>query len=199
MKCTRRQVLIGFFGLAAGGGIATRFALKKGPTQPKVWPPLPFPPPETRALLAAFDHLLPGATDAGVQDHVAWWLANDRYMALVAKDLQEGAAALDTYSQKANKKLFADASVPEKDAVFKLFQSGEARSATFDGKRFMERLVVFTMEGYLGDPKYGGNRGQVGWKFIGFKPCWWAPRVGPSTALGVNEGGHDHAAMGHGK
>ncbi len=200
MRCTRRQVLIGFFGLAAGGGVAARFALRQGPPPPRDWPALPFPPAETRALLAAFDHLLPGATDAGVQDHVAWWLANDRYMAVVAKDLQEGAAALDTYSQRLHKKLFADAATAEKDAVFKLFVSGDAKTATFDGKRFMERLVVFTMEGFLGDPKYGGNRDQVGWKFIGFKPCWWAPRVGDGSGhaghAGHGEhdrhGGHDH-------
>jgi hypothetical protein len=32
----------------------------------------------------------------------------------------------------------------------------------------------------LGDPKYGGNKDRVGWKFIG-RPqghpgCWWEPR-----------------------
>jgi len=190
MKCTRRQVLIGFFGLAAGGGIATRFALHKGPPKPKVWPALPFPPTETRALLAALDHVLPGATDAGVQDHIAWWIANDRYIALVAKELQEGATALDRVSQELHKKAFADGATEQKDAVFKQLVTGKVKTETFDGQRFMDRLVLLVMEGYLGDPKYGGNRDRVGWNFIGFKPCWWAPRVGSG-------GAHDHAHMGH--
>jgi gluconate 2-dehydrogenase gamma chain len=31
--------------------------------------------------------------------------------------------------------------------------------------------------GFLADPSYGGNRGQVGWKLIGFepKPAWKPP------------------------
>lgn len=190
MKCSRRQVLIGFFGLAAGGAVATRFALVKGPPPAKLFPPLPFPPAETRTFLAAIDHALPGATDAGVQDHVAWWLKNDRYFANFAKELQEGAMMLDRVAQNLHKKAFPECSSEQKDAVFRQFHKGEVRTPTFDGQRFFERLVTFTLEGYLADPRYGGNRDQVGWKFIGFKPCWWAPRV-------AGGGGHDHAAMGH--
>ena len=61
--CTRRQVLIGFFGLVAGGSVATRFALRKT-TAAIAKPELPFPPPETRAFRAALEHALPGALEA---------------------------------------------------------------------------------------------------------------------------------------
>ena len=27
---------------------------------------------------------------------------------------------------------------------------------------------VFTLEGFLGDPSYGGNKDYVGWKLVGF-------------------------------
>jgi gluconate 2-dehydrogenase gamma chain len=191
MKCTRRQLLVGFFGLAAGSTVAGRFAFRGGPAAVPPRPTLPFPPPETRALNAAFEHALPGAIEAGVPDHVAWWLTNDRYFKSMVPDFLEGAQQLDRVAQEMHKKIFAECSSEQRDQIFSRFQSGGVRSKTFDGARFFERLITFTLEGFLGDPKYGGNRDQVGWKFIGFKPCWWAPREAGA------EGVHDHAHMGH--
>jgi gluconate 2-dehydrogenase gamma chain len=34
---------------------------------------------------------------------------------------------------------------------------------------FFELLRLHTVLGFLGDPKYGGNRNQAGWKHIGFE------------------------------
>jgi gluconate 2-dehydrogenase gamma chain len=34
---------------------------------------------------------------------------------------------------------------------------------------FFEILRVHTVLGFLGHPNYGGNRGKVGWKYIGFE------------------------------
>ena len=192
MKCTRRQLLVGFFGLAAGSTVIGRFALRGKRASALPRPSLPFGPAETRALVAAFEHALPGATEACVADHVAWWLTNDRYFKSLAVDLQEGAVQLDATAQQLFKKAFADCAPEQKDQIFSRFQAGDARTRAFDSARFFERLITFTLEGFLGDPKYGGNRDQVGWKFIGFKPCWWAPRV-----VGSADGSHDHAHMGH--
>ena len=33
---------------------------------------------------------------------------------------------------------------------------------------FFELLRTHTLYGFLGNPSYGGNRDQVGWKLIGF-------------------------------
>ena len=30
-------------------------------------------------------------------------------------------------------------------------------------------LRAYTIIGFLGDPKYGGNRDEIGWKYIGFE------------------------------
>jgi gluconate 2-dehydrogenase gamma chain len=43
------------------------------------------------------------------------------------------------------------------------FRNNEAR-------RFFERLVQLTLEGFLCDPAQGGNRGEAGWDYIGFAP-----------------------------
>ncbi len=34
---------------------------------------------------------------------------------------------------------------------------------------FFELLRTHTVYGFLGDPRYGGNRGRVGWQLIGFE------------------------------
>lgn len=192
MKCTRRQVLVGFFGLAAGGGIAARFASRPRavPAAPK--PALPFPPPETATLEAAMEHALPGAVAAGVPVHIAYWMTTDRYFKGFAREFQEGAMALDRVAREIAKKAFVELTPEQKDAVFTQFQQGKVRAQGFDGARFFEHLVTFSLEGFLADPKYGGNRDQVGWKFIGFKPCWWAPRASSPDAAA-----HDHSKMGH--
>ena len=192
MKCTRRQLLVGFFGLAASG-VGLRFALRgrSAATAAAARVALPFPPQETKTLLAAFEQALPGAVDAGVQDHIAWWLTKDRYFSGFAKEFQEGAGYLDHVANLLHKKTFVECTGEQKDAVFKQFQSGGFRAQGFEGARFFEHLVTFTLEGYLGDPRYGGNRDQVGWKFIGFKPCWWAPRAATGAAEAA-EMDHDH-------
>jgi gluconate 2-dehydrogenase gamma chain len=33
---------------------------------------------------------------------------------------------------------------------------------------FFEAIRAHTIMGFLSDPRYGGNRGQAGWKLIGF-------------------------------
>lgn len=37
-----------------------------------------------------------------------------------------------------------------------------------DGLAFLDCLILHTRQGYYGDPAYGGNQGQAGWKSIGF-------------------------------
>jgi len=37
---------------------------------------------------------------------------------------------------------------------------------------FFQLVRAHTIAGFLSDPKYGGNAGEVGWKFIGFTPAF---------------------------
>ena len=37
--------------------------------------------------------------------------------------------------------------------------------------------MVLTLEGFLGDPSYGGNKDQVGWALVGFDTSEPAPRL----------------------
>lgn len=194
MICTRRQVLVGFFGLVAGGSLAARWALWKRPGAGPSRSSLPFAPHETETLLAAIEHALPGAVEAGVPEHMAWWMARDRSFQGLVREFQDGAAHLDRLAREFFGKVFAQLAGEQRDAIFRKLQAGAVRAPGFEGTRFFEHLVTFTLEGYLADPKYGGNRDQVGWRFIGFKPCWWSARSAPTSS---GNAGHDHAHMGH--
>jgi gluconate 2-dehydrogenase gamma chain len=39
---------------------------------------------------------------------------------------------------------------------------------------FFQNLMILTLEGFLGDPAYGGNKDHVGWKVVGFGT--WVPK-----------------------
>lgn len=41
---------------------------------------------------------------------------------------------------------------------------------SLETSEFFRQVRVHTVVGFLGHPKYGGNRNQVGWKHIGFEP-----------------------------
>ena len=50
---------------------------------------------------------------------------------------------------------------------------------TIEKSDFFELMRVHTLLGFLGSPSYGGNRGTVGWKYIGFEDRMvWEPPFG---------------------
>jgi gluconate 2-dehydrogenase gamma chain len=42
------------------------------------------------------------------------------------------------------------------------------RALEKDAPEFFDSLLALTMEGFFGDPMYGGNRGMAGWRLVGF-------------------------------
>ena len=58
-------------------------------------------------------------------------------------------------------------------------ESGKAEFANFSSRAFFARLLTMTMEGFFGDPIYGGNRNKVSWKMLGFPglPATYADKV----------------------
>jgi gluconate 2-dehydrogenase gamma chain len=56
----------------------------------------------------------------------------------------------------------------EMDAALKALESGETALPSLPAPVFFETLLANTVEGFLADPAYGGNREAVGWRMIGF-------------------------------
>ena len=60
-----------------------------------------------------------------------------------------------------------------------MFAENKVKGGRFNAHLFFQKLVELTIEGYLSDPVYGGNKNRVGWRFIGIpdglRSCWWNP------------------------
>jgi gluconate 2-dehydrogenase gamma chain len=101
----------------------------------------------------------PGAREAGVVFFIDRALAT--FDSNLRKDYRDGLDAM----QKKRRELYpASASIaalaPEQaDAVLRAMEKTE----------FFDLLRLHTLMGFLGNPSYGGNRGEVGWKSIGFQ------------------------------
>jgi gluconate 2-dehydrogenase gamma chain len=76
-----------------------------------------------------------------------------------------GLAALERRAQRMFKTSFAKATPEQQDELLTLFKNSPENSGE---ARWYEMLVVLTLEGFLCDPSYGGNHGEVGWKLVGF-------------------------------
>jgi len=179
---TRRRWLQGVAGLGVGGralgAAATEGARDAGAAADGAKGPL-FAPERQRALEAAMERLLPGALAAGVPAYLAYWLVQEPYQG-VRRYLKIGALQLDRVAQQRHKKRFADLDDAAQDAVLGEFQAGAVKAKGFDGSRFFQQLFELVLEGFLSDPRYGGNRDRVGWKFVGqpdgLRSCWWSPK-----------------------
>ena len=123
-----------------------------------------------RTVEAAASRILPttdtpGATEAGVVVYI------DRALTEAYPEFaplyREGCRALDRHARQRSARAFVDLAPEAQDAVLSSFEAGEAP----DFRRaplFFETLRKHTMEGFLGEPAYGGNRGLVGWRLVGF-------------------------------
>jgi len=77
--------------------------------------------------------------------------------------------AIDSYCQKTfSNKTFAQLAESQQDEVLTHLEKDEIELEGVKAKSFFEALLQNTLEGFLSDPIYGGNRDMVGWKLIGF-------------------------------
>jgi gluconate 2-dehydrogenase gamma chain len=145
---------------------------------------------EFATLSAACERVLPkdedaGALDANVPEYI------DR--ALTAPELSQmkdqflgGIAALERRAKRAHQKPFAALTPEQQDQLLTDFK--DSREGTGEA-RFFELLVVLTLEGFLGDPSYGGNKDHAGWKLVGFQTSEPPPGYDGLKHLGCHHGG----------
>jgi len=85
-----------------------------------------------------------------------------------AEFVSAGIAAANDWSRKTYSRDF-DQLAPDKRAeALKTMQEGKAEFVNFSSRAFFARLLALTMEGFFGDPIYGGNRNKVAWKMLGY-------------------------------
>ena len=81
---------------------------------------------------------------------------------------RQGIAATNAYCETTYQKTFAELSAAHQDDVLTGLDTGKITFDNPPAKVFFEMLLQNTVEGFFGDPLYGGNRDKVGWKLVGF-------------------------------
>jgi len=152
--------------------------------------------PEIRFLDAAAERLIPtddlgpGGRDAGVTCYIdrqlssAWGTHGRNYRSgpwlegtpeqgfqsrLTPQEIYRiGIREINDYCRAKHERTFDNLVPAKQDEVLKALEKGEVELPSLSSKLFFDLLWRNTEEGFFADPMYGGNRGKVGWKLIGF-------------------------------
>jgi gluconate 2-dehydrogenase gamma chain len=102
----------------------------------------------------------PGAREAGVVFFIDHALSTFQKDAI--QDLRAGLADLTkrAASRRRGAGSFAALSTTEQDAVL----------VSAEGEEYFGLLTFLTFMGMFGEPSFGGNRNEVGWKLLNFNP-----------------------------
>ena len=124
-----------------------------------------------RLLEAALDAILPSDDGCGARscNDIAYveWLTGQPFFALNRPSYDLGLELLDSFARVRFRLRFEDCSMSERGQILSEIQGIPHRLA----QSFVESLVCVALGGFLCDPRYGGNRDGLGWKFIGFDPA----------------------------
>jgi gluconate 2-dehydrogenase gamma chain len=85
-----------------------------------------------------------------------------------AEFISAGIAAANGWSRKTYNVDFDRLDLDKRIEALKAMQEGKAEFVNFSSRAFFARLLTLTMEGFFGDPAYGGNRNMASWKMLGF-------------------------------
>ena len=197
MSGISRRAWLKAAGASAALPVAARAATapaKSAPTPPAS--PTFLTAPERACIEAAVARLIPsddqgpGAIEAGVADFIdrqlgAAWGAGERLYRsgpwhagtpqqgyqlpfTPAQLFRNGIRGFDDDTRRARGKVFAQLSPQDQDAVLHDIEKSDRDFSGVPAKVFFDSLLAMTIEGYFSDPVYGGNRGMLAWKMIGF-------------------------------
>jgi len=138
---------------------------------------------------------LPGAKEAGVIGYFRAELAKEQFHG-IAREIRRGLQRLDALSRREGAgQPFAALPAAAQDDLLRRFQTGQIQAGRFDTRRFFELVFTLALEGYLGDPAYGGNREGRVWAALGVggqcggTPGFTGGAAGPHS-LGQHGGDH---------
>ncbi len=105
----------------------------------------------------------PGARQAGVVHYIDRQLTGP--LRRFAKTYRTRLPELDHACVRAMGKRFSELPFPEQTRFLEGIEKGDAK----DLATFFNMLIDHTMQGFYGDPKYGGNAEAVSWKMMGIE------------------------------
>lgn len=157
------------FGSAAGLAAVPGFAKAVEGYRPQI-----LTEPELVALIAMMSRLIPADEGQGGAVEACAYIYVDRalagYHARHLAAYRTGLAALDEEARKARHAGFAAMPVHEMDDLIARLEKGALPGGQFaeGGRSFFNLVRRHTVEGFLCDPMYGGNRDFLGWELLGF-------------------------------
>jgi gluconate 2-dehydrogenase gamma chain len=145
--------------------------------------PLTLTPALRLTLGAATARILPsdegaGAREADVVEYIARQLEDQR----IGRNRQlilRGLIELDAEADRRKHPAVPARSPAEQDDVLAACARGELKLGKLPADGFLRALVVLTLEGFLGDPSYGGNKDKVGWRSIDYPEIAHAGHASP--------------------
>lgn len=120
---------------------------------------------ERRTLRAMVRRVLPsddglGAAEAGCPEYVVDVV--DGMPPKSVERVRRGLRLADDLALQASGSRFAEAEGGEQDLAFRQLQLIPHPTL----QSFVHWVVNVTLQGFLGDPRYGGNCDEVGWRFL---------------------------------
>jgi gluconate 2-dehydrogenase gamma chain len=217
--------------LSAGAGLAVAIRLRPVHAQPQAAPPSEryefFSAEEAAFVQAAVarlipvDELGPGALEAGVPFFIDRQLAGAygagarlyragpwrKGESTQGYQLPHTPAELFRVALRAIRADLAPKGGFEKldahaqDGYLEALERGKVDLGAAGTSEFFELLLGLTMEGYFGDPAYGGNRGMHAWQMIGFPGAYsnYYDLVGENVAFEAAPSSLAEAKHAHGK
>jgi gluconate 2-dehydrogenase gamma chain len=163
----------GFFrlGLGSAAGILATPALAEAL---KGYQPENLTRQELLALTALMSRLIPADETHGGAAEAEAYVYVDRalggYFAQHLATYREALAGLDLLARAAGHANFAAMPEAAMDETIARMEKGElsAEGFTGGGRTFFNLVRRHTLEGYLCDPMYGGNRDFIGWEALGY-------------------------------
>jgi gluconate 2-dehydrogenase gamma chain len=186
------RLAAGVAGFIAGGcrgreraraGTQDDGSVRAPPASPRAAPVAPapslpaLPDDEVQTLEAMLARLLPadpatgapGALAAGVPLFVVRALAAPHFASLL-RTVRLGLKYLDAVTRKQWNQRFHEIEPGAQDEVLARFQQGSVDRLHFPTAQFFTLVHTLALEGYLGDPRHGGNRDKAAWRWLGVDP-----------------------------
>jgi gluconate 2-dehydrogenase gamma chain len=129
---------------------------------------------QARAIAAPAARIFPsdelgiGAAEAGVLFYIDRSLAGA--LAELLPRYEEGVDALEAYCAAHHALPFADLDLEVQGAVLRIMETAEGIPGfgASGSRSFFHLVIAHTRQGMFCDPAYGGNRGALGWRLLGF-------------------------------
>ncbi len=126
---------------------------------------------EVQEVLFPAGETTPGASDIGATVYLHNAIENPDADGEDKAFILRGIGWLNGLTQDRHKKTFVQLSAIQQDDIIHTIVKSRA------GRNWVSMLLTYTLEALLTDPVYGGNKNQLGWKWLQHQPGYPTPLV----------------------